>query len=454
MIHNIKSIEGIAMGEKKELVDIIIINPIRNFIKRSSSSGMVLFGAAVLALIVANSPLKDWYQSLWDIHFRIGFDSFMIDKDLKHWINDGLMAVFFFVVGLELKREIIAGELSNPRHALMPILAAIGGMAFPAIIYFSINPVGEVSNGWGIPMATDIAFALGVLYLLGDRVPLSLKIFLTALAIVDDIGAVLVIAFFYTSTIDIDSLMMGALFLIVLLVANKIGVRNTLFYAVVGIGGLWMAFLMSGVHATIAAVIAAFTIPSNAKLSGVFFGSRMREKATEFLESYTEGNTVLKHSQVDMLASMDRGIRKTLSPLQRLEYSLHPFVSFVVMPIFAFANAGVTIEGDFGSLLIQPVTLGVIAGLLIGKFIGVAGLTFFLNTLGIIRIPKELNKWHIMGAGCLAGVGFTMSLFITGLAFDYEVYSVQAKLGILIVSLIASVLGYFTIKYANTKQKS
>ena len=435
---------------KREIVDIYIKDPIQKFINNSSASGVVLFISALLALIIANTSLADWYHDLWHIHFKIGFSDFLIDKDLHHWINDGLMAIFFFVVGLELKREVIAGELSNPKNAILPLCGAVGGMLAPALIYILFNPSGEASNGWGIPMATDIAFALGILYLLGKNVPTSLKIFLTALAIADDIGAVLVIAFFYTSNIDFTSLFTGAAFLMVLITANLIGVRNTIFYAVVGIVGLWTAFLMSGVHATIAAVIAAFTIPSTAKIPENIFTNSIQKLLNKFNALDPNNQPTLTEEQLHVLSKMSKVSSQALPPLQKLEHSMHPLVSFIVMPIFAFANAGVTIKGDFMELVMSPVTLGVILGLLIGKVVGVFGITFILTKLKIAKLPEGMNIVHLLGASILAAIGFTMSLFISGLAFKDPIYDMEAKIGILLASLIAGVVGFLTIKKANT----
>ncbi|MDO5655000.1 MAG: Na+/H+ antiporter NhaA [Flavobacteriaceae bacterium] len=439
---------------KKELVDILFINPIQRFIGRSTTSGILLFVTAFLAMILANSPLQEWYHDIWKVHFKIGFNDAMIDKDLHHWINDGLMAIFFFVVGLELKREIISGELSNPRNAILPLSAAIGGMLFPALIYFSINPSGEPSNGWGVPMATDIAFALGLLYLIGNKVPVSLKIFLTALAIADDIGAVLVIAFFYTSHIETTSLIVAAIFLIVMIVANKIGVRSALFYAVVGIGGLWIAFLMSGIHATIAAVLAALTIPATAKIPENIFSRKMNQLLTRFVALDPTDDPTLSHAQVVVLDQMRHVSDRAIPPLQKLEHSLHPFVSFIVMPIFAFSNAGVTITGDFGELITSPVTLGVIFGLLFGKVIGVYVISSILIKLKIAPLPTGMTKLHLLGTGFLAAIGFTMSLFIAGLAFRDPLYDMQAKIGVLITTFIASIIGFIIIKIANKKAEA
>ncbi|MDX1428281.1 MAG: Na+/H+ antiporter NhaA, partial [Salegentibacter mishustinae] len=256
---------------KKSKLDIYLLLPIKNFIEKKTSVGLLLIFSALLAMIVANSPLSDAYHSLWKQYIYLGINDFVIKKNLLHWINDGLMSIFFFMIGLELKREILQGELSSFKKSMLPIGAAIGGMIFPALIFFYLNTGLDSVSGWGIPMATDIAFALGILYLLGDRVPFPLKVFLTAIAIVDDLGAVLVIAFFYTSDISIQSLAIAGIFLLILAAANLIGIRNTLFYAVMGIGGLWLAILLSGVHATIAAVLAAFAIPNTKRINTPLF---------------------------------------------------------------------------------------------------------------------------------------------------------------------------------------
>ena len=267
----------------KTPIDRWLLEPIKEFINKSSTSGIILFVSAFIAIVITNSPWSGAFENFWKLKFSIAFGDAYMSKDLHHWINDGLMAVFFFVVGLELKREMIAGELNEPKKALLPITAAIGGMIFPAIIYYIINRNSETVHGWGIPMATDIAFALGVLYLLGDKVPIALKIFLTALAIADDLGAVLVIAFFYTSSINFSSLLIAGLFLSVLVFSNFIGIRNTVFYALIGIGGVWLFFLMSGVHATIAAVLAAFTIPASVKISETIYINKL-EKLTAYFK--------------------------------------------------------------------------------------------------------------------------------------------------------------------------
>ncbi len=438
---------------KKSTLDLYLLLPIKSFIEKQTSVGLLLIFSAILAMIIANSPLADSYHALWKQYIHIGFNDNIIRKNLLHWINDGLMSMFFFLVGLELKREIMHGELSKIREALLPVMAAVGGMIIPALIYYSLNSGTPAVSGWGIPMATDIAFALGILYLLGDKVPLSLKVFLTAIAIVDDLGAVLVIAFFYTSDLSFENLGMAAFFLMILLSANYIGIRNTLFYAVMGIGGLWLAILLSGVHATIAAVLAAFAIPTSRRINTPVFLRKVKWLTNEIkkvrgaykndLEEDQEiSHTIEKFSSLAVAAT---------PPLQRLEHALHPFVSFVVLPIFAFANAGVTITSESLQFFTSPVTLGVILGLLFGKFFGIVLFTRAMVWFKVCKLPKGVKWPHIYGVGILAAIGFTMSLFITELAFVNEDHMVQAKIGILSASLLAGVLGYFYLNYIGKK---
>lgn len=430
-------------------VDKWIIYPFQQFINNSTTSGIVLFSSAFLAIILSNSPWSHEFHEFWELEFSIGFDGHFITKNLHHWINDGLMAVFFFVVGLELKREIVAGELRDPKNAILPITAAIGGMVLPAVIYLLFNPSGLTSAGWGIPMATDIAFALGVLYLLGNKVPLSLKIFLTALAIVDDIGAVLVIAFFYTSDINFISLASGGVFMLILILSNLIGIRNTVYYAIIGIGGLWLAFLMSGVHATIAAVMAAMTIPVNVKVSETEYIQRIKNLIFKFGEEEPNNNPAVTHNQLHIIEDIRDCSKKALTPLQRLEHRMHPVVAFVIMPIFALSNAGVTFSSDSLNQIISPVFFGVFTGLLVGKVLGVYGLISILLKFKWVSLPHGMNKTHLLGAGFLAAIGFTMSLFIGGLAFVDKIYIEEAKMGVLFASVLASFIGYFIIKHAN-----
>lgn len=425
-----------------------VVKPVQKFISHEKSGGLVLGICVVLALVLANSPFSEHYFRFFEHKLGFTFDGRnYLEYNLHHWINDGLMAIFFFVVGLELKREIVAGELSNPRKAMLPILAAAGGMIVPALIYFSLNPVGEASKGWGIPMATDIAFALGVLYLLGNRIPLSLKVFLTALAIVDDLGAVLVIAFFYTSDISAFSLITGFSFLAVMYAGNKLGIRNILFYAIFGIIGVWTSFLLSGVHATIAAVLAAFTIPADVRIRETYLVEKIRNSLQKFSDIDPNNKIpTLTNEQLHYLEEIKNDTNNATPPLQRLEHAMHPFVTFVIIPIFALANAGVkVIDIDFGELFSTNVALGVALGLLIGKVIGVVGFTWLGVKMKIAPFPDGMNLKNLFGLGLLASIGFTMSLFITSLAFQNPEHITQAKIGIFGASLIGGIIGYFVL---------
>lgn len=434
------------MEIQKSPVDKWITAPINNFISKSTTGGIVLFLAAVIAIFFANSPWAEWYHHLWQNKIGIAFnDDFKLNFTLHHWINDGLMSIFFFVVGLELKRELTNGELSSPRKAMLPILAAIGGMIVPAVFYTLFNAGTDAAHGWGIPMATDIAFALGVLYILGDQVPSSLKVFLAALAIADDLGAVIVIALFYTSEISMFHLGLGFAFFGLLLLANKLGVKNVLFYAIVGIGGIWLAFLMSGVHATIAAVLAAFAIPTNAKVNETYFSKKISELKEKFFNVDPQNEKEnLTDDQIHTIEEIRDLSKNALPPSQRLEHALHGFVSFIIMPIFALANAAIAINFGDGSG-ISNVTLGVAIGLLFGKVIGVAGFTALLIKLKVAPMPNGMNYINLLGIGFLAAIGFTMSLFVTELAFDVNLHPElpgQAKMGILIASLLGGIIGY------------
>ncbi len=435
------------MNEQRNYPIDKLTQPIQKFIQNEKAGGIVLGISVIIALILANSPLSHDYLHFFEHKFGFQFDGkSYLEYSIHHWINDGLMAVFFFVVGLELKREIVGGELSNPRKALLPIGAAIGGMLVPAIIYLALNPSGETHSGWGIPMATDIAFALGVLYLLGSKIPLSLKVFLTALAIVDDLGAVLVIAFFYTSDISILSLLIGLGFVLIMYTGNKMGVRNILFYAVIGIIGVWTAFLLSGVHATIAAVLAAFTIPADMKIKENIYVTKIQNYLAQFKSIDPNDNIpTLTNEQLHILDEVKEDTNEIIPPLQRLEHAMHPFVTFLIIPIFALANAGVSVAIDLEQLFSTNVALGVFLGLLIGKVVGVVGSTLLLVKLRIAAFPNGMNIKNLFGLGLLASIGFTMSLFITSLAFTSEEQITQAKIGIFTASIIGGVLGYLVL---------
>ncbi|MFA7447415.1 MAG: Na+/H+ antiporter NhaA [Weeksellaceae bacterium] len=444
------------MAEVKKFPIDKVIQPIQRFMSQAQTGGIVLGINVILALILANSPWADQYFEILKYKLGVYFNGeTYFDISILHWINDGLMAIFFFVIGLELKREFVGGELSNPRKALLPIFAALGGMIVPATVYLLLNPTGEVHSGWGIPMATDIAFALGVLYLLGNRIPFSLKVFLTALAIVDDLGAVMVIAFFYTSDISVLSLLVGLLFVGLMFVANRIGVRNILFYAILGIGGVWLAFLMSGVHATIAAVLAAFMIPADVRIKESTFLKKIRHHLNQFEEIDPNDETpTLTGDQVEILSETSKDINDAVPPLQRLEHTMHPYVTYLVLPIFALANAGISLSIDFEELFSTNVALGVALGLLVGKIVGIVGFTLLFIKLKIAPWPEGMNVRNLFGISLLAAIGFTMSLFITSLAFTHEEYMTQAKIGIFTASLIGGVLGYWVLSKGAKKTES
>lgn len=422
-----------------------IVLPFQEFAKTESFSGILLIAFMLIALIWANSPWSASYESLWQTQVNVSIGSFKIDKPLLLWINDGLMAVFFFVVGLEIKRELLVGELSSLRKALFPIAAAIGGMLIPAVLYLLLNANGPGESGWGIPMATDIAFALGILALLGKRAPLSLKIFLTAVAIVDDIGAVLVIALFYTEKIVWVSLAAAGVVFVILMILSRMGVRKPLPYALLGIV-LWVAFLKSGVHATIAGVLLAMTIPASTKIDRKGFLERARDYLDAFeKEGIRNGGTFTTKKQRALLQGIEDCTQSVEAPLQRLEHSLHPWVAFFIMPVFALANAGVDLRTDIIAALVNPITLGIILGLVVGKQIGITFMAWLVTRLGLSQKNESVTWKQIYGASMLAGIGFTMSLFISNLAFSDPAMLSNAKVGILVASFISAGLGWFVL---------
>ena len=429
-------------------VDKWFINPLKEFISNSVMGGITLFIAAVIPVIMANSPWTDWYLNLWKYKVAITLNgNTFLDYDIHHWINDGLVAVFFFVLGLELKREMVAGQLSGLKNATLPIIVGVSGMVFPAMIFLLLNGTSsEASTGWGIPMACDIAFILGVLYLLGDKVPASVKIFFTAFGIVDDLGAILIIALFYTDQISYVHLIIGLSFFLVLILANKLGVRNTLFYAAVGILGVWIPFLLSGIHATIAAVLVAFTIPVSTKISEQGFLNKIKKFSIRLNDANTNDTSAVTKEQLHILGEMKTLTKHAMTPLQRLEHDLHPVVSFIVMPLFELANAGVVFTLDLNSLLANNIFTGIVFGLIVGKFLGIFGVTALLVKLKMAKLPHNMTLRHLFGISVLSGIGFTMCLFITGLAYNDDVHIAQAKLGIFTASILAGILGYIILK--------
>lgn len=441
-----------TQGRQKNHIPFIeqALAPIIRFSQVEASGGIVLIACTLAALIWANSPYAPSYFALWETPVTVGFGNLVLSKSLLHWINDGLMAIFFFMVGLEIKREILVGELNSISQAALPVAAAIGGMAAPAALYAIINQGQPSLAGWGIPMATDIAFALGVLSLLGKRVPASLKIFLAAVAIVDDIGAVLVIALFYSGDISLFSLAIGGGMVAAMVLANLMGVRHPVVYLILG-SILWLAFLKSGVHATIAGVLAAMTIPARTRIAGKDFAVKARRLLGCFEKANGNGRPLLANkAQLAALEAIEEACHKASAPLPRIEHGLHPFVAYGIMPIFALANAGVQLGGESGLALGQPVSLGIIVGLIVGKQLGIFSACWAMFRLGWASRPQGLRLGHYYGVACLAGIGFTMSIFIAGLAFgDQSDLDAKAKLAILVASTVSGILGYLILRAQN-----
>jgi NhaA family Na+:H+ antiporter len=419
-----------------------ILRPFQQFAATESAGGIVLLICAVAAIAWANSPAGDAYFHLWEHTFTIGFEGFALTKSLHHWINDGLMVVFFLLVGLEIKRELFVGELSSFKQALLPIVAAIGGMLVPAAIYAFFNAGGPGAAGWGIPMATDIAFALGVLALIGDRLPPGLRVFLAALAIVDDLGAVLVIAVFYTAEISTTYLGIAGLVLALLVLCNLSGVRHPGVYALLGVA-LWLAILHSGIHATIAGALLALTIPSRTRIDERTFVVRAEASIFEFQTACGEpGKSVLSNPrQQEALHHLERSVEAVQAPLLRIEHNLHRVVAFGIMPLFAFANAGVRLDAAVFAGLSWRVVVGVAAGLVIGKLIGIFTASRLAVASGAAALPANVRWRDIFGVSWLGGIGFTMSLFVATLAFGEGSLLDSAKVGILSASAVAGLVG-------------
>ncbi|MCW9047027.1 MAG: Na+/H+ antiporter NhaA [Gammaproteobacteria bacterium] len=421
-----------------------ILTPFEEFIHQQTTSGLLLMAAAVLALIMANGPYAETYTHFMHTPLSLEAGSWSLKMSLHHFINDGLMALFFFIVGLELKREILVGELANLRNATLPIGAAIGGMIVPALIYFMINPQGDTAIGWGIPMATDIAFAIGALALLASRVPKALITFLVALAIVDDLGAVLVIAVFYTDTISLGPLTIAAGLFVLLIVFNMLGIRKTLPYLIIA-ALLWYALLQSGVHATLAGILGALSVPASPKYKPELFSEHVKELMQRFDASHQPGQSIMTNDKLRaVVQTLENGVHSVETPLQRLEHVWHIPVAYLVIPIFAIANAGIPLSfGSLGETLTHPVTLGVMSGLILGKFIGITAVSWLLLKTGVAVLPKDTRFTQIAGVSLLAGIGFTMSIFVAELGFaGHAEYLLMAKTGILAASILTGIAGF------------
>lgn len=421
------------------------LKPFQTFARAGSLSGILLLLGTGLALAWANSPFHESYFSVLERRFAIGPAEHPLELSLLAWCNDALMALFFLLVGLEIKREFLVGELAAPRKAALPIAAALGGMLVPALLYWTINPSGEASGGWAIPMATDIAFALGILALLGSAVPLGLKVFLTALAIVDDMGAVIVIALFYSGTVQLVPLVVAGGCVLALSLLNLAGIRRLAPYLIVGLV-LWVAVHEAGIHSTIAGVVLALTIPAHTRINAAEFSSRASELIADFDRAETGDLLVItSKGQQEAIHALEVTSEEVQAPLLQLEHSLHGLVQYAIMPVFAFANAGVRFVGIEASFA-TPVTLGIAAGLIIGKPLGILLLSGLAVRLRVAVLPAE-TSWRLLGgAACLGGIGFTMSLFIAALAFSSPDLLRSAKIGIMAASTVAGVLGALALR--------
>ncbi len=427
-----------------------IATPFEHFLHAQTTTGLVLIFTTILALLIANSPFVDFYIDFFHTQIDFNIGEWKLSHSIHHWINDGLMAIFFFMVGLEIKREVLVGELSSFKIAILPIMAALGGMIIPALIFLSINYGGEASRGWGIPMATDIAFAISALVLLGNRVSHSLITFLVALAIVDDLGAVLVIAIFYTETINMLALSLAGGAFSIMLLFNRFGIHTIFPYFILGII-LWFFMLESGVHATIAGVIAAITIPSQPKLAPTDFTMHTKNLLDEYDNYPVATDHTMHENQKAILLNLKDTIDSVGSPSARLEHDLHLPVSFLIIPLFALANAGISIDfSSIGETILTPVSMGIIFGLILGKVIGIAGMVYLAIKLGIAKLPEGSTMSQVFGVSFLGGIGFTMSIFVADLAFlGNDVLIFQAKVGILVASLFSGLFGYFWLRYVS-----
>lgn len=426
-----------------------LISPFQRFFHLEASGGIMLLACTVVALVWANLPWAESYHSLWETEVSVGFGDGALSKTLIHWINDGLMVIFFFVVGLEIKREILTGELNSARKAALPVVAALGGMAVPAAIYAAFNAGGSGADGWGVPMATDIAFAIGVMSLLGRRVPLALKVFVTALAIADDLGAVLVIAVFYTDHISLLALGVSGAFFAGMIGLSLAHVRHPLPYALVGLA-FWVAMLKSGVHPTVAGVLGAMTIPCRTQISPLGFVARAKRAVAVFGDCEApKEQRLVNEEQEQRLDELESAIHRVQTPLGRLERALHPWITFVIMPLFALANAGVTLSSDLGRGAVA-VPLGIVLGLVLGKPVGIVLFAWLAVRLRLADKPEDISWKVLLGGGLLAGIGFTMSLFIATLAFGDGPILEMAKVGVLAASLVAGVAGGLLLAFVGT----
>lgn len=419
---------------------------IRNFIESPVTSSILLIVATIVALIWANSPFSHSYFHLWETEFSITFGEHIFAMSLHQWINDGLMVLFFLSVGLEIKREVRFGKLSTMKAAMLPIIAALGGMVVPAVLYSLINMGGEGASGWGVPMATDIAFAIGVMMLLGKRVPISLKIFITALAIIDDIGAVLVIAVFYSTSIVWWGLQMAAVFLFLIYIGTRLNIRYTGLYMVLT-AGVWLGMIFSGVHATLAGILAAMMVPATSPMTAGNFVRIERGYLRRLSNAHVDDKSLLTdHEQIEAIHGISRTVQEIEPVLVWLEHALLPYVNILVIPLFALSNAGIHLGGHSGNIVTNPITIGVVVGLIVGKQLGVTLFTWLGVKLNLADLPEGVTWLQVYAMSWLTSIGFTMSLFITELAFHDEDMIASAKVGILLASVMAGVIGYIILR--------
>jgi len=427
-----------------------ILTPFQKFVNIESFSGMLLFGATVIALFLANSPFNEQFQAIWNYRIGVGTSDFQLVKPLLHWINDLLMSVFFFLIGLEIKRELLIGELNSLKKATLPLFAAIGGMLFPVIIFLTLNNNPDTTRAWGVPMATDIAFSLAILTLLGNRVPIGLKVFLIAFAIVDDLGAVLVIAIFYSTSIKWGLILIAIGMLIILFILSYRSFYSK--YLTLGVGAVvWLLFYKAGIHPTIAGVLVAFTVPIRQRINLETYIDKLCEIVANVQNAKDPKTPLLSEKQIEEVDNLEDWTEKVQSPLQHLEHKLHNWVAYLVMPVFALSNAGVVISGDAHMDLNLAGVIGI--GLLLGKLVGITSLSWIGVKTGLAVLPKDVNFKQIIGTGLLAGVGFTMSIFVANLAFKESPGLLDsAKMGVLAGSLVAGISGYLVLRF-NSKKK-
>ena len=432
------------------MIEKLLKSSFQRFARIESLSGIFLFGATIVALIWANSPLYPYYEELRNFKIGIVTDVFELNKPIILWVNDGLMAIFFFLIGLEIKRELVIGELNTLRKASFPFIAAIGGMIIPVGLYLLLNNNPETAKGWGIPMAADIAFALAILNLLGKRIPIALKVFLTAFAIIDDLGAVMVIAVFYSASINWSLVLiaLGMLMFLFLLAYLQIHAKYLiLFFGII----IWYLFLKSGIHPTIAGVLLAFTVPIRQKIDTNVYRRKLGWIFKEIKKSEDNGNPTLTPQQIDQIDELEEWTRRVQSPLQMLEYRLHNYVAFLIMPVFALVNAGVSFQGDMDLNTNLIITIAI--SLFVGNFVGVSLISLLGLKLRITELPEDVDKIQIIGVSFLAGVGFTMSIFIANLAFaQSQMFIDSAKIGILIGSVISGLAGYFFLRLVSKEK--